>query len=107
MEGPSVLLDGKPLDGPGADRGLVFQSYTLYPWLRVCDNVTFGLKLAGRSVAQQRVAIARPLATSPSVLLMDEPFGALDSQTRESNAGTAAAHSEQGRIHRPVRDTRH
>ncbi len=108
-----VLLDKKPILGPGADRGMVFQSYTLFPWLTILENVCFGLREKCLSAShqkeiaqgfiekvglsgfeahypkqlsggmQQRTALARALANDPRILLMDEPFGALDHQTRE------------------------
>ncbi len=84
-----ILLDGAPVEGPGADRGVVFQKHALMPWLNVIDNVAFGPKMRGvgkderYAIAREQLGLARALASDPEVLLMDEPLGALDALTRE------------------------
>jgi NitT/TauT family transport system ATP-binding protein len=108
----SIVMDGRPITGPGAERGVVFQEYALLPWMTVLDNAALGLKLRGMPKRQrydearrflaianlhgvehkyphelsggmkQRVAVARTLANAPEVMLMDEPFAAVDAQTR-------------------------
>ena len=112
-----ITLDGRPVRGPGLDRGVVFQEFALFPWLTVLGNIKFGLRSKGMPRTEQdhiarkyvrlvglsgfedyhpyrlsggmrqRVGLARALAIGPSALLMDEPFGALDAQTREAMQG--------------------
>jgi len=123
----SITMDGHAITGPGADRGVVFQEYALLPWMTVLDNAALGLKLRGVPKAQryatarrflalanlhdveeryphelsggmkQRVAVARTLANAPEVMLMDEPFAAVDAQTRmtlQEELGRIAGRSE-------------
>ena len=139
LESPTdgaILLDGEAVREPGPERGMVFQSYTLFPWLTVKKNVMFGLRMTGSSSRhaettarqwidmvgladfadhyprqlsggmQQRVAIARALANEPRVLLMDEPFGALDAQTRAQMLRLSAADLAQRQHHHRVRHPR-
>jgi NitT/TauT family transport system ATP-binding protein len=120
LESPTageLLCDGKPITGPAPDRGMIFQEASLYPWLTVAENVSFGLKIQGIPAAEraaaaqvllrkvgladaggkrpdelsggmrQRAALARALAMKPKVLMMDEPFAALDIQTRAKMQG--------------------
>jgi len=128
----SVVVDGEPVAEPGADRGMVFQQHSLFPWKTVLGNVEFGLKMRGwedgadvpgshlpeprrldgfehaypgelSGGMQQRVGIARVLVNRPHVMLMDEPFGALDAQTRLTHAGAAPRRLARGADDGPLR----